>query len=105
MNAGIVIICSLVWESGRDMDAFLGVTKYIELWLSERGLKPHEINRGMELLLGDDWRQMSYFELFDRIRARGSAVSDKMPMFADELEALVRGALKLEEIYKTVGQN
>lgn len=84
------------------MDALLGMTEYIELWLSERGLNPYEISRGMGLLLGEDWKQMSYFELFDRIRARGSAVSDKMPMFADELEALIRGALKLEDIYRSV---
>jgi len=81
------------------MDALLGMAEYIELWLSERGLNPHEISRGMGLLLGEDWKRLSYFELFDRIRARGAAVSDKMPLFADELEALVRGALKLEDIY------
>ncbi len=81
------------------MDALLGMAEYIELWLSARGLKPYEISRGMELLLGEDWKRLSYFELFDRIRARGTAVSDKMPLFADELEALVRGALKLEDIH------
>jgi len=103
LEKDIVDTCTLVWKSGYKMDALLGMSGYIELWLSERGLNPYEISRGMVLLLGEDWKQMTYFELFDRIRARGSAVSDIMPVFADELEALVRGALKLEDIYKTVG--
>lgn len=81
------------------MGALLDMTKFIELWLSERGLNPEEIRRGMRLLLGEDWNQISSSELFDRLRAMGSAISDTMPMFADELEALVRGALKLEDIY------
>jgi uncharacterized protein (UPF0128 family) len=81
------------------MGPLLDMTKYIELWLSERDLNQEEIRRGMRLLLGEDWNQISSSELFDRLRAMGSAISDTMPMFADELEALVRGALKLEDIY------
>ncbi len=81
------------------MGALLDMTKYIELWLSERGLNPEEISRGMRLLLGEDWNQISSSELFDRFRAEGTVISNKMPMFADELEALVRGALKMEDIY------
>jgi hypothetical protein len=91
-------------KGGRIMGALLDMTKFIELWLSERGLNPEEIRRGMRLLLGEDWNRISSSELFDRLRAKGTTVSDKMPMFADELEALVRGALKLEDIYGNVGQ-
>jgi hypothetical protein len=81
------------------MGALLEVNEYIELWLLERGLNSDEIRRGMRFLLGEDWKKISSAELFDRIRAKGTSVPDKMPMFADELEALVRGALKLDDIY------
>lgn len=86
------------------MGALLDMTNYIELWLQERGLNPDEIRRGMRLLLGEDWKQISSSELFDRFKAKGTAISNMMPMFADELEALVRGALKLDDIYKTASQ-
>ena len=101
-DTGIIVVYTLAWKGGHDMGALLHMREYMESWLSERGLNPDEIKRGMRLLLGDDWRQISSSELFDRLRAKGTAISDKMPMFADELEALVRGALKLEDIYETV---
>ncbi len=73
------------------------VTKHIESWLTERGLNEDEIGRGMKLLLGEDWKRISASELMNRLRAEGFTMSDKMPAFADELEGLVRGALKLED--------
>lgn len=98
MNTALGFTNTLAWKRRLDMGALLDMTKYIELWLSERGLNPEEISRGMRLLLGEDWNQISSSELFDRFRAEGTVISNKMPMFADELEALVRGALKMEDI-------
>lgn len=98
MNTALGFTNTLAWKRRLDMGALLDMTKYIELWLLERGLNPEEISRGMRLLLGEDWNQISSSELFDRFRAEGTVISNKMPMFADELEALVRGALKMEDI-------
>ena len=81
------------------MGALPDSTKYIEIWLSERGLDNEEIRCGMRLLFGEDWSEIGPSDLLYRLRALGSTVPDSMPMLADELEAFVRGVLKLEDIY------
>ncbi len=81
------------------MGALSDSTKYVEIWLSERGLDTAEIRYGMRLLFGEDWNAITPSELFFRLRALGSSVPYSMPMLADELEAFVRGALMLEDIY------
>ncbi len=81
------------------MGALPDSTTYIEIWLSERGLNIAEIRCGMRLLFGEDWNSIDPSGLFHRLRALGSTVPYSMPMLADELEAFVRGALKLADIY------
>ncbi len=82
------------------MGVFFDETKQIEQWLSERGLNKEEIGRGMKFLLGEDWKQKSAHQLLDSLRANGFTISNEMPFFADELEALVRGAIKLADFYR-----
>jgi hypothetical protein len=76
--------------------ALFDVTKQLESWLAERGLSNEEIRQGMNLLLGDTWEGMSAPEMIKRLHQSGYSITESMPAFADELEALVRGALKLD---------
>jgi hypothetical protein len=58
----------------------------------------------MMILIGKDWDQIGASELFDRLKVKGIRVSDGMSMFADDLEAFVRGALKLGDLYRSFGK-
>jgi hypothetical protein len=84
------------------MGALFDVAKQIEPWLTERGLKGDEIANGMNLLLGDDWEKIGPPELFKRLQSKGYSVTETMPAFADELEGLVRGALKIESFRRVI---
>jgi hypothetical protein len=78
------------------MGTLFDIAKHIEPWLIERGLSRTEVASGMSLLFGEDWNGLDEGELFRRLQARGYEVTKSMPSFADEIEGLVRGAIKLE---------
>lgn len=82
------------------MAALFDAAKQIEPWLTERGLKNEDIRRGMEILLGEDWETINNAELLKRLQANGHRITEAMPYFADEIEALIRGAVKLEDFRK-----
>ena len=77
------------------------ITKQIDSWLTQRGLSQEEIHCGMMILIGEDWDQVGVSELFDRLKVKGIRVSNDMSLFADDLEAFVRGALKLGDLYSS----
>jgi hypothetical protein len=77
-------------------------TKQITAWLVERGLNHEEIKSGMQLLLGDDWEAIDLLELLKRLRAQGYRLTETMPAFADEMEGLVRGVLKMDSFRRTI---
>lgn len=78
------------------MGSLFDVAAQIEPWLQERGLSRNEIGDGMQLLVGEGWERIGPPELFKRLQSKGYTLADTMPAFADELEGLVRGALKME---------
>ncbi len=84
------------------MAALFDIAQQIEPWLRERGLNGDEIGHGMKLLLGDDWEKIGSPELFKRLQSKGYSVTESMPAFADELEGLVRGALKMESFRRVI---
>jgi len=84
-------------KGGARVGALFDTARQIEPWLTARGLKPEDINRGMSILLGDDWKRMGNDELRERLQANGHTLTQTMPYFADEIEALIRGAIKLED--------
>ena len=84
------------------MAALFDAAKQITSWLAERGLNNEEINSGMQLLLGDDWELIGPDELLKRLHTRGYSISETMPAFADEMEGLIRGALKMESFRRTI---
>ena len=79
------------------MAALFDVAKQLVPWLTERGLKKEDILRGMSILLGDDWESIDSDELMKRFQANGHKLTQTMPFLADEIEALIRGAIKLDD--------
>jgi hypothetical protein len=79
------------------MAALFDVARQLVPWLTERGLKKNDILRGMNILLGEDWETIDSDELIKRFQKNGHKLTQSMPFMADEIEALIRGAIKLDD--------
>ncbi|HTG01281.1 MAG TPA: hypothetical protein VK654_11950 [Nitrospirota bacterium] len=84
------------------MAALFDTARQIEPWLKERGLNKEEITDGMRLLLGDDWETLPAPDFMKRLSARGYTITETLPAFADEMEGLIRGALKMESFRRII---
>lgn len=84
------------------MAILFDTAKQIELLLADRGLTKAAVKQGMNILFGDDWEGMSQEELFQRLAAKHYTVSNDLPAFADEMEGLVRGAVAMDELRRTL---
>jgi len=82
------------------MEADHNTSRLIEVRLVERGLKIEEIRRGMGLLVGENWNHISTSDLIDKLICKGFMIPSEKSSFADELEALIRGALKLDDMFE-----
>lgn len=67
--------------------------------LLDRGLSEDKIDRAMEKIVGNDWREIKAPVWFNRLQNNGFIVHDKEDIFIDDLEALVKGRIKLDELF------
>ncbi len=67
--------------------------------LLDRGLSENKIDRAMKKIVGIDWRETRAQVWFNRLQNKGFLVRDTTDIFVDDLEALVKGRLKLDELY------
>lgn len=67
--------------------------------LMERGLKGDQIDRAMRQMVGNDWREVRVPVWFKRLQDKGLITHNNEDLFIDDLEALVKGRLKLDEFY------
>ncbi|HSA77406.1 MAG TPA: hypothetical protein VLG72_00910 [Nitrospirota bacterium] len=67
--------------------------------LLDRGLSEDKIDRAMKKIVGDDWRESKAPVWFSRLQSNGFIVHDKEDIFVDDLEALVKGRIKLDELF------
>ena len=65
-----------------------------------RGIPEDMIDRAMRILVGNDWREIKAAVWFNRLQNDGFIVHENADIFVDDLEALVKGSLTLEEIYR-----
>jgi len=84
------------------MAVLFDTAKQIEPLLAERGLTKAAVKRGMNILFGGDWEGISQEELFQRLAVKQYSVSHDLPAFADEMEGLVRGAVAMDQIRRTL---
>jgi hypothetical protein len=52
----------------------------------------------MKKIVGNDWREIKAPVWFNRLQNNGFLVHDKVDIFIDDLETLVKGRLKLDEL-------
>jgi hypothetical protein len=67
--------------------------------LLDRGLNEDKIDRAMKKIVGNDWREIKAPVWFNRLQNNGFIVHDKEDIFVDDLEALVKGRIKLDELF------
>lgn len=67
--------------------------------LLDRGLSEDKIDRAMKKIVGNDWREIKAPVWFNRLQNNGFIVHDKEDIFIDDLEALVKGRIKLDELF------
>jgi hypothetical protein len=67
--------------------------------LLDRGLSEDKIDRAMKKIVGNDWRETKAPVWFNRLQNNGFLVHDKEDIFVDDLEALVKGRIKLDELF------
>jgi hypothetical protein len=67
--------------------------------LLDRGLSEDKIDRAMKKIVGNDWREIKAPVWFNRLQNNGFIVHDKEDIFVDDLEALVKGRIKLDELF------
>lgn len=66
--------------------------------LLDRGLSEDKIDQAMKKIVGNDWREIKAPLWFDRLQNNGFLVHDKEDIFVYDLEAPVKGRLKLDEL-------
>ncbi len=70
------------------------VSKLLDCDLSEE-----KIDRVMKKMVGNDWRETRASVWFNRLQNEGFPVHDNPEIFVYDLEALVKGRSKLDELY------
>lgn len=72
---------------------------YIVSQLIELGLPATMIDRAMKKIADRNWQYLSLSQLRQRLRDNGFHIQPDMKITIDELEALIIGTIKLEDIY------
>jgi len=73
---------------------------YLVFMFLERGITEDMIDRAMKTLVGNDWRETKALVWFNRLQNDGFIVHDNADIFVDDLEALVKGRITLDELYR-----
>ncbi len=73
---------------------------YLVFMFLDRGLSEDIVDWAMKKLVGNDWRETKAPVWFNRLRSSGFPVHDNSDIFIDDLEALVKGSITLDELYR-----
>ena len=68
--------------------------------LMESGLSGEQIDRAMRHMVGRDWKKMEVSHWFKKFREQGLIFHNNEDVFIYDLEALVKGWIKLNELCK-----
>ncbi|HXY55086.1 MAG TPA: hypothetical protein VEM40_10515 [Nitrospirota bacterium] len=74
--------------------------EHLVLMFLDRGITEDMIDRAMKTLVGNDWRDTKASVWFNRLQNDGFIVHDNADIFIDDLEALVKGRITLDELYR-----
>jgi len=79
----------------RDTNVSLMVSK-----LMESGLSGEQIDRAMRSMIGGDWKKIDVALWFKKFREQGLIIHNNEDIFIYDLEALVKGWIKLHDLCK-----
>ena len=68
--------------------------------LMDSGLNGDQIDRAMRNMVGRDWKKMEVSLWFKRFREQGLIIHNNEDIFIYDLEALVKGWIKLHDLCK-----
>jgi len=68
--------------------------------LADRGVDPDRIEDGMDQLVGGDWKDLDAATWLSRLKTKGLVSSVKDSLHIDDLEALTRGKIILDDLYR-----
>ncbi|MFA5072496.1 MAG: hypothetical protein WC539_01135 [Nitrospirota bacterium] len=71
---------------------------YLVFKLMERGIASEHIDRAMRNMVGEDWSEIRVSILYKRLQTKGLIYQDDMNFLLDDLEALIHGRNKLDDI-------
>jgi hypothetical protein len=66
--------------------------------LMDRGLTGEQIERAMKQMIGPDWKELKVSIWLQRLKSQGFILQDERELSVNDLEALVKGRLKLDDI-------
>lgn len=66
--------------------------------LMRRGFTREQIDRTMDNLIGRDWKDLRVTALHRKLQSEGMIRESDGDLFIDDLEALISGRIKLDEI-------
>ncbi len=68
--------------------------------LMESGLSSNQIDRAMRNMVGLDWKKIKVSQWFIKFREEGLIIHSNEDIFIYDLEALVKGWVKLHDLCK-----
>ena len=68
--------------------------------LAERGVNRDRLEDGMDQLVGGDWRNLDSTMWLIRLQTKGLVSKVKNTLHIDDLEALTRGKIILDDLYR-----
>lgn len=68
--------------------------------LISRGLSSEEIEKVMKKIIGSDWKDIAPQEWYVRLKSEGYVLQDENELSISDLEAFVKGRIKLEDLGK-----
>ena len=68
--------------------------------LMESGLSGDQIDRAMRNMVGRDWKKIDVSQWFIKFREQGLIIHNNEDIFIYDLEALVKGWIKLHDLCK-----
>jgi hypothetical protein len=68
--------------------------------LTGRGLSLDQIDRGLQKMVGRDWKEISVMAWYCRMQEKSLIMHDDQERFLDDLEALVNGHALLDDLHR-----
>lgn len=77
-----------------------GDMKSMVFKLADCGLSANQIEKALRQMIGSDWKEVDVDVWLSRLKAHGHVLQDDRELTLNDLEALVKGRIVLEDLAK-----